>query len=158
MRLLTHNMLLCPRTKSYPLALEATEVDDVEADFSREFILRMLPRLDWPVLRTAAAALNVPGLADALPAEQPTEKDTDEVLRAVHAALLEWHVVEGRLVSPKGPVYSISAGIPNLVSTEPIPDCTAGAPSPSTAGQSAEPAVGKIAEMDDDDDDDDDDE
>jgi multifunctional methyltransferase subunit TRM112 len=118
MRLLTHNMLLCPRTKAYPLTLEATQVDDVEAEFSRDFILRMLPRLDWSVLRTAAAALKVPGLADALPEDPPTDDDTDDVLKAVHAALLEWHVVEGRLVSPQGHMYSISAGIPNLISAD----------------------------------------
>jgi multifunctional methyltransferase subunit TRM112 len=120
MRLLTHNMLLCPRSKSYPLSLEATQVDDVEAEFSRDFILRMLPRLDWSVLRTAAEALKVPGLVRSLPEDPPTSADSDEVLKAVHTALLEWHVVEGKLISPQGHVYCISAGIPNLISADVI--------------------------------------
>lgn len=111
-------MLCCPRTKSYPLTLEVSETDDVEVEYNREFILRMLPRLDWTVLRAAASSLKVPQLAEGLPAECPDETAPDDVLQRVHSALLEWHVVEGKLISAGGPVYDVSAGIPNLTSSD----------------------------------------
>lgn len=115
MRLLTHNMLQCPRTKEYPLELHATNVDDVEVEYSREFVLRMLPRLDWNVFWKAADALGVADLSDALPKTVPDENTSDDILRKVHNALMEWHVVEGTLTSPSGQMYIISAGIPNLI-------------------------------------------
>lgn len=115
MRLLTHNMLQCPRTKGYPLRLTATEVDQVEVDYRREFVLRMIPRLDWPVLREATAALNVPDLLTSLSDSPPEADASDEALMVVHRAILEYHVVEGQLACAEGPVYSISGGIPNLV-------------------------------------------
>lgn len=135
MRLLTHNMLQCPITKSYPLTLETSEVDEVEVDYRREFVLRMLPRLNWDVLRSAAAALNVPGLAESLPAEVPAEDATDEVLRPVHAALMQWHVVEGLLRSGEGPTYVISGGIPNLLPRD----------TPRGAGEEGAEAAGAAA-------------
>lgn len=115
MRLLTHNMLQCPRTKSYPLRLTTTEVDLVEVDYQREFVLRMIPRLDWTVLRAATAALNVPELLQGLPESPPEGDASDETLMAVHRAILEYHVVEGKLACVEGPTYTITGGIPNLV-------------------------------------------
>jgi uncharacterized protein YbaR (Trm112 family) len=153
MRLLTHNMLQCPRTKAYPLVLTATEVDDVEVDYRREFVLRMVPRLDWAVLRAAAAALNVAGLVDRLPLEPPGADASDEVLRPVHAALMEWHVVEGRLACEGGPVYAISGGIPNLIPSDNLSEQTSAAA--AAAAQAAR--VNERGDADDDDDDDDDD-
>lgn len=50
MRLLTHNVLQCPRTQAYPLKLEVRELENVEVEYDKDFILRMLPRLDWGVL------------------------------------------------------------------------------------------------------------
>ena len=54
MRLLTHNVLQCPRTRSYPLKLVAQETETVEVEYDRDFIEAMLPRVDWKVLRTTA--------------------------------------------------------------------------------------------------------
>jgi uncharacterized protein YbaR (Trm112 family) len=133
MRLLTQNFLACPVTKAYPLALTATQVDEVEVEYSRAFILRMLPRIDWAVLLAAAAA--VPGLASSLPAEAPTVDDDDEVLTRVHIALLQWHVVDGTLTSPEGHRYAITAGIPNMVQTA---AGTASADSAATAADGEE--------------------
>lgn len=121
MRLLTHNMLQCPRTKSYPLILTAKTCDDVEVPFSEEFIRRMVPRLNWPVFRSAAAQLPDPDTIAQLP-EQPPEdfEATDEdVFKAIHRALLEWHVVDGSLDCQDGSArYAVRNGIPNLVITE----------------------------------------
>jgi uncharacterized protein YbaR (Trm112 family) len=115
MRLLTQNFLACPITKAYPLALTATEVDEVEVEYSRAFILRMLPRVNWAVLLAATAA--IPQLAGTLPEQAPTEDADDNVLTCVHAALLQWHVIDGALTSPEGHRYIITAGIPNMIQT-----------------------------------------
>lgn len=115
MRLLTHNMLQCPRTKEYPLDLKATAVDDIEVEYSREFVLRMIPRLDWAVFLKAAGALGVSDLCKLLPHTPPGDDSSDDILRTVHKTLMEYHVVEGSLTSPSGHVYTISSGIPNLI-------------------------------------------
>lgn len=119
MRLLTHNMLQCPRTKSYPLVLTAKSCDDVEVPFSETFIRRMLARLDWRVFREAAEQLPDQETISLLPREiSESEALDDTVLKAIHRALLEWHVVEGVLESGDGTLYMVSNGIPNLVTTE----------------------------------------
>ena len=114
MRLLTHNMLQCPRTKGYPLKLEVHEAKEVPVEYSKAFVMKMADRLDWSTFRAAAAPLT----AVDIPVEAPTE-DTDEgVWRGVHRALLEWHVVRGILRAPDGTQYEIKDGIPNLIITE----------------------------------------
>lgn len=120
MRLLTHNMLQCPRTKAYPLELSVSECDNVSVEYSAPFLRRMFDRLDWPVFYSAVQKLPDADVVAKVPTEIPGANAEEDVLRAVHAALLEWHVVEGRLAAPgpDGPVYSISGGIPNLVITE----------------------------------------
>lgn len=117
MRLLTHNMLQCPRTQTYPLQLIAEECDDVSVEYSAPFIQRMLGRLDWSVFHAAAQQLPDPELIKALPATAPSVDAGDDVLRVVHRALMEWHVVEGKLIAD-GAEYRVSNGIPNLVLTE----------------------------------------
>lgn len=119
MRLLTHNMLQCPRTKAYPLSLTATTCDDVEVPFSESFIRRMLPRLDWKVFREAAQQLPDPETIQLLPDKAPQADELDEKgFKAIHRALLEWHVVDGFLEVEGGTRYNVNNGIPNLVITE----------------------------------------
>lgn len=122
MRLLTHNLLQCPVHRSYPLTLShVEELESVEAEYKAEFLLRMLPRLDWSVLRAAALALGVAGVVEQVPEAQPELDDIDvdrddAMLRVLHAALLETHVVRARLVCGQGGEwYAISKGIPNLI-------------------------------------------
>lgn len=120
MRLLTHNMLVCPRTKSFPLDLVISTCDDVNVDFSKEFIQRIMPRLDWNAFLNAAKQLPDKELISLLPDAPPQENDDldDQVWQAIHRALLEWHVVEGELHANDGTRYLIRNGVPNLVITE----------------------------------------
>lgn len=119
MRLLTHNMLHCPRTKSYPLHLVAATCDDVQVPFSEAFIRRMLPRLQWEVFREAAAQFPDEDMLAKLPESTPQPDALDEpTLKAIHRALLEWHVVDGTLKAENGSEYAVTNGIPNLVITE----------------------------------------
>ena len=60
MKLLTHNFLASPVKgvqQGYPLTLVADKTEEREAEFNSDFVVRMLPRLNYEVLRTAAAAV-----------------------------------------------------------------------------------------------------
>lgn len=120
MRLLTHNMLVCPRTKAFPLELIVSTCDDVNVDFSQDFVQRIMPRLDWNVFLNAAKQLPDQEMISLLPdaAPQGDEQLDDKVWRAIHRALLEWHVVEGELRASDGTSYLVRNGVPNLVITE----------------------------------------
>ncbi|XP_065162598.1 multifunctional methyltransferase subunit TRM112-like protein [Atheta coriaria] len=121
MKLLTHNMLSSKAMKGvqvgYPLELHATDIKVTELDFNSEFISRIIPKLDWPVLVKAAGAI---GKVNELPAAitQDLENDT-EFLKKVHHVLLEVEVVNGELVCPEtGRKFPISNGIPNMLLNE----------------------------------------
>ncbi|MBN3300116.1 multifunctional methyltransferase subunit TRM112-like protein [Amia ocellicauda] len=119
MKLLTHNMLTSHVkgvTNGYPLIIKASEVKQVEVEFSAQFVCRMLPKLDWSALVQAAQSVGVTGLPEALAAEY--EQD-EEFLRVAHHALLEVEVVEGCLQCPEsGRQFPVSRGIPNMLLTE----------------------------------------
>lgn len=120
MRLLTHNMLVCPRTKTFPLELVISTCDDVDVDFSEAFVRRIIPRLDWNAFLNAAKQLPDKEVIALLPETAPQENGDlgDQVCRAIHRALLEWHVVEGELRADDGTRYLVRNGVPNLVITE----------------------------------------
>ncbi|KAF6004433.1 hypothetical protein F1559_002188 [Cyanidiococcus yangmingshanensis] len=126
MRLLTHNLLICPVHKK-PLAIRhVTSVDIIAVEYQPQFILRMIPRLDWSLLREAALAVESDCI-DALPETPPRpqeleflESTNDEVERppvmaALQRLLLETHVVVGQLHCEHGEYYQIDEGIPNLL-------------------------------------------
>lgn len=116
MRLLTHNLLHCPRTKAYPLTLEIETCDEIPVPYSAQFLIRLLPRINYPVFLAAASQLPDPELLALLPRTPPSSED-DPALRALHRALLQYHVVDGALVA-EGARYRVSNGVPNLVITE----------------------------------------
>lgn len=61
MKLLTHNMLTSHVKgvkNGYPLRLLAKQVVLNTIDFNAEFIARMLPKLDWGVLRGTAQSVS----------------------------------------------------------------------------------------------------
>lgn len=79
----------------------------------------MIPRLDWGVFIEAATQFPDADMKNMLPNDAPEGDDVEEeVLRAIHRALLEWHVVSGTLTAEGGGVYQVTNGIPNLVITE----------------------------------------
>ena len=62
MRLITHNMLQChvkncSAPQNYPLKLKEVELDQQEAEFNAQFLVNMLPRLDWPALYSTAMSV-----------------------------------------------------------------------------------------------------
>ncbi|KAF7493328.1 hypothetical protein SSS_02443 [Sarcoptes scabiei] len=120
MKLLTHNLLTSKCLKDvvtgYPLKLIANEFKENSVEFNPEFIKRLLPKMEYDVLRTTAAVVNV---------ELPSMQNTDDVdkdedfLKLLHHALLEIEIISGDLVCPEtGRKFPIKNGIPNMLCNE----------------------------------------
>ncbi|KAI7869499.1 hypothetical protein BDF14DRAFT_1781997 [Spinellus fusiger] len=120
MRLITHNMLQCHvkncNTNNFPLQLQDVQLELVEADANTEFLINMLPKLEWKALFDTAQQLGVAGL----PEQVPEDAETNEVfLQALHSVLLETHVQQGKMVCPGcAHIYTIKEGIPNMLLAE----------------------------------------
>ncbi|XP_075426167.1 multifunctional methyltransferase subunit TRM112-like protein [Ascaphus truei] len=120
MKLLTHNMLqshVTGVTRGFPLTIRADEVKLSSVDFSRDFVSRMIPKLEWEALVGAAESL---GHLSDLPRQlQAGYENDEEFLRKVHHVLLEVEVIEGSLRCPEsGTEFPITRGIPNMLINE----------------------------------------
>ncbi|KAJ2780816.1 hypothetical protein H4R18_003232 [Coemansia javaensis] len=124
MRLITHNMLKChvkncsDPDKQFPLRFKGTagaeevKLEQIEAERNDEFLVRMLPRLEWGALAITAGELNIP-LPDKVPSDPAAD---DGFLQALHTAILEMHVLEGTMFcNGCGHEYKITKGIPNML-------------------------------------------
>ncbi|ESS36235.1 Trm112p family domain-containing protein [Toxoplasma gondii VEG] len=120
MRLLTHNLIACNRrqcTGGFPLKIvvdekseDATTVEPSE--FQPELVKQLLGKLDWEALVKTADqfGLQLP------PTFTDSDKSDEHFLRAVHEAVVEFHVLEGKLVCPVcAREYPVSNGIPNML-------------------------------------------
>ncbi|GIY38705.1 multifunctional methyltransferase subunit TRM112-like protein [Caerostris extrusa] len=121
MKLLTHNFLTSKCLKrvkvGFPLGIVSKEVKEVKVEFNTEFVSRMIPKVDWDVLCTAAEAV---GYADDLPKTvSPQYENDEEFLRKAHHVLFEIEVITGDLVCPEtGVKFPVSDGIPNMLANE----------------------------------------
>jgi multifunctional methyltransferase subunit TRM112 len=121
MKLLTHNILTSSIIKGvktgFPLGIEATDVKVQTVDFNSEFIMRMIPKLEWSAVYDAAATI---GHLGELPKELPENYESNEdFLKHAHHVLLEVEVQEGHLVCPEtGRKFPIKNGIPNMLLNE----------------------------------------
>ena len=101
MRLLTHNQLVCVRkgcANHYPLDLQATTVeathgaeddDDEEDAPNLEFVLHLLPNLDYTVLYNAATKLGLTGLPEKIDVAALKLNEHAELLTRLHEVLLD---------------------------------------------------------------------
>ena len=115
MKLLTHNMLMSPGTKNgFPLAIECEKMEEVEADFNADFMVRMVEKVEYGALMATLASLNV---ETKLPAAVPEKfAEDEEFLNALHHALMEIEILEGQLVCPEtGKKFPIKDGIPSML-------------------------------------------
>lgn len=137
MKLLTHNMLSSKCLKGvkvgYPLGLKVSdqfyycnseywnewtlqvgEVAVTTVDFDSEYIQRIIPKLEWPVLKEAADEVLD---SNYLPNELiENYSEDEEFLRKLHHVLMEVEIVEGTLVCPEtGRCFPIKNGIPNML-------------------------------------------
>jgi multifunctional methyltransferase subunit TRM112 len=86
MKLLTHNLLQCPLSGTYPLKIEATTVERNESEYRADVVLNMLPKLEWSVLLEAAAAVGFEGMPETPP---PNPSEDDAFLRLLHSCILD---------------------------------------------------------------------
>ena len=88
-----------------------------EVDFNPEFIARVIPRLDWPVVIEAAFTL---GQAGELPQSLPDNFDKDQdFLKKAHHVLMEVEIINGDLVCPEsGRKFPVADGVPNMLLNE----------------------------------------
>lgn len=67
MRILSHNMLMCNVkgcvSNNFPLIIRATQVENIESPFNPEFVINVLPKLDWPALVKGAAYVRLAQLS-----------------------------------------------------------------------------------------------
>ncbi|KAM8940339.1 multifunctional methyltransferase subunit TRM112-like protein isoform 2-T2 [Pelodytes ibericus] len=116
MKLLTHNMLrshVTGVTQGFPLIIRADDVKVSTVDFSRDFVARMIPKVEWAALVDAAQGVNLPREL------QAGYEDDEEFLKKVHHVLLEVEVLEGALKCPEsGTEFPITRGIPNMLINE----------------------------------------
>ncbi|CAI8055529.1 Multifunctional methyltransferase subunit TRM112-like protein [Geodia barretti] len=120
MKLLTHNMLTSHVKgvkNGFPLRILARKVEVRQIDFNPNFITRMIPRIDWSVLRAAAENL---GHGQGLPESPPEEYESQEdFLKSAHHVLMEVEVLEGDLECPEsGRKFPVTEGIPNMLLRE----------------------------------------
>ncbi|XP_065830367.1 multifunctional methyltransferase subunit TRM112-like protein [Oscarella lobularis] len=119
MRLLIHNMLTSVVKgvkKGYPLIIKATKVETKDVAFNGEFIARMIPRMEWSVVKKAAESVGISDLPDEI---VPDYESNEVFLKIAHHALLEVEVIEGSLQCPEsGREYPINNGIPNMLLNE----------------------------------------
>lgn len=101
MRLLTHNQLVCVRkgcSNHYPLDLQATTVeathgaeddDDEEDAPNLDFVLHLLPNLNYPVLLQAATKLGLTGLPETINVHEIKKTEHAALLTRLHEVLLD---------------------------------------------------------------------
>ncbi|XP_025206456.1 multifunctional methyltransferase subunit TRM112-like protein [Melanaphis sacchari] len=121
MKLLTHNLLSSKSLKGvkvgYPLRIVAKDVKISESEFNKEFVKKIIPKLDWKVFVNAAEQI---GHANDLSDELIDDyEDDEEYLKKVHHLLMEVEIINGELICPETErVFPISSGIPNLLLNE----------------------------------------
>ncbi|KAI5199693.1 hypothetical protein AUEXF2481DRAFT_31382 [Aureobasidium subglaciale EXF-2481] len=126
MKLLTLNFLTCARKAckqepaAFPLHPRDAELESVEIEMNAEFLINVLPRLEWKAVRSLGEELGLPTLPEQAPeASDLLEKDTREptqTLRDLHALLVETSVANGKLVCGHcGHEYAVKEGIANFL-------------------------------------------
>ncbi|ETI28978.1 hypothetical protein G647_01430 [Cladophialophora carrionii CBS 160.54] len=136
MKLLTTNFLTCAvkacksSSASFPLHFRDAILERTDIDFNPLFIRNILPRVNWEALTTTAAELGVGSMlpdrnplddtnaeqAEGMDVEMAQKEVDEEVLRKLHALLLETGVVEGKLVCGNcGFEYPIKEGVANFL-------------------------------------------
>ncbi|CAF0919457.1 unnamed protein product [Rotaria sordida] len=101
-------------TNGFPLKINAMKIENVSVDYNRDFIIRILQRIEYDALRGAVIDL---GLNELLPKTiSETIQQDDKFLRKMHKILLEYEIEEGELIcSETGRKFPILKGIPNML-------------------------------------------
>lgn len=90
----------------------------MDYEFSEEMMVKLMPKLNYPVLLQAAKSVGLP--VDGLPASLAEDWKTNPAfLRSVGELVMSVEVVEGELECPEtGRRFLIREGIPNMLVNE----------------------------------------
>lgn len=125
MRLVTHNILqchikTCTSNKNYPLTLSNIKYNkiDIEPEKATPLLARLLPRLDYPVVKLALDQCGIP--SEDLPTQLPDNAQEDEFfLTNLGKYLMGIDIESGEMIcNDCGHVYPITDGIPNMLLNE----------------------------------------
>lgn len=116
MKLFTHNLLSSRFMKNvkigYPLELCVLKSEISETDYNEEFLQKMMPKIDYNVLKEAASICG-----QILP--ESLDNVDEEGLKQIHKALFDIDIITGSLTCPEsGKKFPISDGIPNMLCNE----------------------------------------
>ncbi|KAI3383305.1 hypothetical protein SNEBB_008409 [Seison nebaliae] len=141
MRLITHNLLTSKVIENvktgFPLHLQVKQYEWLQINFNLNFILKFLPRINWPVFCQALEQCEgidyiFPSEFDPLEASKwdislhsQNEDDLDDddgnnkdkmmILRKIHHFLFEYEILEGILTCPESKrKFLIQNGIPKM--------------------------------------------
>jgi multifunctional methyltransferase subunit TRM112 len=141
MKLLTLNFLTCarkackPNPASFPLQPKDCTLEILEQDLNLQFLVNILPRLEWPALVQFTSELGLSGLKSDAPekvelveggqadggqaegGEVDAEgKEPTELAREMHRLLMETTIQEGKLCCRAcGHEYAVKEGIANFL-------------------------------------------
>lgn len=110
------NSTKLPKVSAF-LISQVKDLKVLEVEFNPEFVTRVIPKIDWTVLRGAAESVGHLGDLPLQPV--PDYENNDEFLRKVHHVLFEIDIINGDLVCPEtGRKFPITDGIPNMLLNE----------------------------------------
>ncbi|KAI4750889.1 hypothetical protein E4T52_16550 [Aureobasidium sp. EXF-3400] len=126
MKLLTLNFLTCARKAckqepaAFPLHPRDADLERVDQELNPEFLINVLPRLDWKAIKSLSEELGLPTLPDSAPEESDLldaeTKQPTQTLQDLHALLVETSVSDGKLVCGHcGHEYAVKEGIANFL-------------------------------------------
>ncbi|KAI9668148.1 MAG: hypothetical protein M1821_000968 [Bathelium mastoideum] len=141
MKLLTLNFLTCARKTcktqpaAFPLHPREAELEVVETEFNLQFLVNILPRVEWEALRTICQELGLPALPESMPTpedlvqppapgqggdgkeeEEGGGEVSTQTATDLHRVLLETTIANGKLLCGAcGHEYAIKEGIANFL-------------------------------------------
>lgn len=119
MRLLTHNSLRCATKnviKGYPLGITVEDYEVRESEFNKEFMMHVLPTLEWEGVLIAARVIGIEGMPECF---DISLVEDDEFLLAMHNLLLDVHIIKGTLICPEsGKTFQVQNGIADMMVEE----------------------------------------
>ncbi|KAF9976191.1 hypothetical protein BGZ73_008973 [Actinomortierella ambigua] len=101
---------------NFPLELQEVVLEEQEAELNEDFLRNMLGKLEYEALVATCLKLNIQDLPPTIPEDAAYN---DDFLQKLHHALLETHVISGKMICPNCQhVYVIRDGIPNMLLAE----------------------------------------
>ena len=108
----------------YPLTIEVITIHCEESPVDREFLLNLLPKVNYPALRAAVNQVSsycdpplpeLPEYLDLSDTESNQNLDSTTISH-LHRVLFDVYLVEGWLVCPDtGRKFPVKEGIPNMI-------------------------------------------